>query len=70
MSLAQLFYLKETFRTRVREWRQACFRSCSKTSTVNRQSSIGTQPSVLSPQPASSTQRGESSALSTQHSAL
>lgn len=26
MNLAKLFYLKETFRTRVREWRQACFR--------------------------------------------
>ena len=26
MSLAQLFYFKETFRQRVRTWRQACFR--------------------------------------------
>ena len=27
MSLAQLFYFKETFRQRVRKWRQACFRT-------------------------------------------
>ena len=26
MSLAQLFFLKETFRVHVRQWRQACFR--------------------------------------------
>ena len=26
MSLAQLFFLKETFREQVRQWRQACFR--------------------------------------------
>jgi hypothetical protein len=27
MSLAQLFYFKETFRQRVRQWRQSCFRT-------------------------------------------
>jgi len=37
MSLAQLFYLKETFRERVRRWRRACFQRRA-------------QPSVLSPQ--------------------
>ena len=26
MSLAQLFFMKETFRESVRRWRQACFR--------------------------------------------
>jgi len=26
MSLAKLFYMKETFRASVRRWRQACFR--------------------------------------------
>jgi|CXWL01.1.fsa_nt_gi hypothetical protein len=39
MSLAKLFYLKETFRERVRRWRQACFRYQS-TSHVSRRSSL------------------------------
>ena len=55
MSLAKLFYLKETFRTRVREWRQACFRQ---------------RASRRHGQPASPTQRGEHSVLSPQSLAL
>ena len=39
MSLAQLFFMKETFRERVRRWRQACFRYQS-TSHVSRRSSL------------------------------
>jgi len=33
MSLAQLFFMKETFREQVRRWRQACFRKRSALST-------------------------------------
>ena len=32
MSLAQLFYFKETFRQRVRQWRQACLTHCQHAS--------------------------------------
>jgi|CXWL01.1.fsa_nt_gi hypothetical protein len=34
MSLAQLFFMKETFRESVRRWRQACFRQRSNSSPV------------------------------------
>ena len=64
MSLAKLFYLKETFRTRVREWRQACFRQ--------RASRRHGQPASPT-QPASTTLRGvrgEHSVLSPQSLAL
>ena len=51
MSLAHLFYLKETFRTRVREWRQACLASAARRSPfVNRQSTLSTQHLGLRPQ--------------------
>jgi RHS repeat-associated protein len=39
MSLAQLFFMKETFRERVRRWRRACFRQRSA-SLVSRRSSL------------------------------
>jgi hypothetical protein len=34
MSLAQLFYLKETFRNRVRQWRHACFSRQAQSSAL------------------------------------
>jgi len=34
MSLAQLFFMKETFRAQVRHWRQSCFRQRSNSSPV------------------------------------
>ena len=36
MSLAQLFFMKETFRESVRRWRQACFRRKSQVSREQR----------------------------------
>ena len=39
MSLAKLFYMKETFRENVRRWRQACFRQRSNSSPVTHHAS-------------------------------
>lgn len=49
MSLAQLFYIKETFRERYRQWRQSCFRRRMQASQANRQSA-GEAYSAPSPQ--------------------
>lgn len=48
MSLAQLFYAKETFRERVRQWRQACFRNASRLSRSSRDSRLTHHPSQFS----------------------
>ena len=39
MSLAKLFYLKETFRESIRLWRQACFRQRSHPSRITHHAS-------------------------------
>ena len=39
MSLAQLFFMKETFRESIRRWRQACFRQRSHSSPVTHHAS-------------------------------
>jgi len=47
MSLANLFYLKETFRENVRRWRQACFRHCARAGHEPRFTLEALEPRVL-----------------------
>ena len=47
MSLAQLFYMKETFRESVRRWRQVCFRKRSHARREQRFILEALEPRVL-----------------------
>ena len=47
MSLAKLFYMKETFRERVRQWRQACFRKRSQARREQRFTLEALEPRLL-----------------------